>query len=77
MKRGSWLIASDGDAKRRPALYLLCMFRELSSADPLYQFVEKLRGMNLYMMNLYSGIDGITQDLDIKHNLKCEYFTLT
>lgn len=53
------------------------MFRELSSADPLYQFVEKLRGMNLYTMNLYTGVDGITQDLDVKHNLKREYFTLT
>jgi len=62
-----WSIASDGDPKRRPTLYLLCMFQELTPADPLYQFVGKLRGMNLY-----TGIDGITQDLDIKHDLKCE-----
>ena len=62
-----WSIASDGDPKRHPALYLLCMFRELTPADPLYQFVGKLRGMNLY-----TGVDGITQDLDIKHDLKRE-----
>jgi hypothetical protein len=48
------------------------MFRELTPADPLYQFVGKLRGMNLY-----TGIDGITQDLDVKHDLKREYFIFT
>lgn len=45
------------------------MFHELTPADPLYEFVGKLRGMNLY-----TGADGITQDLDIKHDLKREYF---
>jgi hypothetical protein len=70
VKRGSWLIASDSDPKRSPALYLLCMSRALSPADPLY-LVEKLRGMNLY-----TGVNGITQDLDVKHDLNHEYFSL-
>jgi hypothetical protein len=60
-----WSIASDGDPKRRPALYLHCMIQELTPADPLYQYVGKLRGMNLW-----TGLDRMTQDLDVKHDLK-------
>ena len=60
-----WSIASGGDPKRRPTLYLHCMVRELTPADDLYQYVGKLQGMNLY-----TGIDGMMQDLDIKHDLK-------
>jgi hypothetical protein len=33
--------------------------------------VEKLHGMNLY-----TGVNGITQDLDVKHDLNREYFSL-
>jgi hypothetical protein len=60
-----WSIASDGDPKRRPALYLHCMIQELTPADPLHQYVGNLRGMNLW-----TGLDGMTQDLDVKHDLK-------
>lgn len=37
-----WSIASDGDPKRRPALYLHCMARELVPADPLYNHLGKI-----------------------------------
>jgi len=41
-----WSIASDGDPKRRPALYLQCMIQELAPANPLYRYVGKLCRMN-------------------------------
>jgi len=67
-----WSIASDGDPKWHPALYLHCMVCELTPTDPLYQHVGKLQGMNLY-----TGIDGMMQDLDIKHDLKHKYIILS
>jgi hypothetical protein len=60
-----WSIASDGDPKRRPALYLHCMTHELKPDDPLYQHVAHLPGCNLY-----TGSGGETQDLDYKHTFK-------
>ena len=40
--------SSDRDPKRRPALYLHCMNREITPVDPLHRYVGSLRGMNLY-----------------------------
>ncbi|KAF8074685.1 hypothetical protein FPV67DRAFT_1619269 [Lyophyllum atratum] len=60
-----WSIASDGDPKRRPALYLHCMTRELRPTDPLFQHLENLPGMNVW-----TGPNGETQDLDYKHCFK-------
>ena len=57
--------ASDGDPKRRPALYLHCMVRELTPADPLFQHLGNLPGLNLW-----TGSAGETQDLDYKHDMK-------
>ncbi|KAF8240355.1 hypothetical protein L208DRAFT_1374387 [Tricholoma matsutake] len=66
-----WLIASDSNPKWHPALYLHCMIQELTPADPLHQYVGKLCGMNLY-----TGLDGMTQDLDVKHDLKSKHIDL-
>ncbi|KAF8055318.1 hypothetical protein FPV67DRAFT_1789064 [Lyophyllum atratum] len=66
-----WSIASDGDPKRRPALYLHCMYRELTPADPLFEHLGNLPGLNLW-----TGSGGETQDLDYKHDMKrlCKLF---
>jgi hypothetical protein len=61
-----WLIASDGDPKHRPALYLHCMVQELTPSDSMYQHIGSLPGLNLY-----TGSSGETQDLDYKHDFKC------
>lgn len=58
-----WSIASDGDPKRRPALYLLCMARKLVETDALYKHVGRLRGLNLYC-----GRNFETAAFDWKHN---------
>lgn len=57
--------ASDGDLKRRPALYLHCMVCELMPADPLFKYLGSLPGLNLW-----TGSGGETQDLDYKHDMK-------
>ncbi|KAJ6622122.1 hypothetical protein B0H10DRAFT_2214720 [Mycena sp. CBHHK59/15] len=54
-----WSIASDGDATRRAALYLICMHRQLGPDDPLYEFLSELGGLNLY-----TGEGGLTMDFD-------------
>lgn len=64
-------ISSDGDAKRRIALYLLCMHQELKEGDPLFELLHGLAGLNLF-----TGSDGITLDPDIKHMLKSTPFPL-
>ncbi|KAJ7249025.1 hypothetical protein C8J57DRAFT_1079898, partial [Mycena rebaudengoi] len=58
-------IASDGDGRRRAAMYLLCMHRHLAMDDPLYEFLSDLAGLNLY-----TGDDGVTMDFDHKHLFK-------
>lgn len=63
-----WSISSDGDPKRRPALYLHCMVRELQPPDALFAHLGHLRGFNLWC-----GTNGETQDLDYKHNFKREF----
>ncbi|KAF8150236.1 hypothetical protein B0H34DRAFT_811419 [Crassisporium funariophilum] len=64
-------IASDGDPKRCPALYLHCMVRELTPADPVFKHLGNLPGLNLW-----TGSGGKTQDLDYKHDMKrlCKLF---
>jgi hypothetical protein len=52
-------------------LYLYCMIQELMPADPLHQYVGKLCGMNLYI-----GLDGMMEDLDVKHDLKHKHIYL-
>jgi hypothetical protein len=42
-----WSIASDGDPKRRPALYIHCMTRELTPRDELHRYLGHLHGLNL------------------------------
>ncbi|KAJ6543118.1 hypothetical protein B0H19DRAFT_958053, partial [Mycena capillaripes] len=58
-------IASDGDGRRRAALYLICMHKHLGPDDPIYQFLSDLPGLNLY-----TGEDGITMFFDPKHLFK-------
>ncbi|KAF7328555.1 hypothetical protein MVEN_02543200 [Mycena venus] len=58
-------IASDGDGRRRAALYLVCMHKRLGPDDPIYQFLSDLPGLNLY-----TGEDGITMCFDPKHLFK-------
>ncbi|KAF8867766.1 hypothetical protein CPB84DRAFT_1698363, partial [Gymnopilus junonius] len=60
-----WSIASDGDPKRRPALYQHCMQHELKEGDELFEYVGQLPGCNLW-----TGSGGETQDLDFKHDMK-------
>lgn len=60
-----WSIASDGDPKRRPALYLHCMSHELTPRDPIYKFIGDLPGLNIF-----TGPTLETQDLDYKHDFK-------
>ncbi|KAK7443791.1 hypothetical protein VKT23_015572 [Stygiomarasmius scandens] len=66
-----WTISSDGCPTRRPALYLLCMIRELRPSDTLYKFLGKLPGLNLY-----TGLKFVTNDFDFKHVLfKSKYLS--
>ena len=67
-----WSIASDGDPKRRPALYLLCMARKLVETDALYKHVGRLR-----VLNLYCGRNFETAAFDWKHNWKSTLYTIS
>ncbi|KAJ7699599.1 hypothetical protein B0H17DRAFT_1129209 [Mycena rosella] len=58
-------VASDGDARRRAALYLVCMHRELPREDPLYPFLSELAGLNRY-----TGDGGLTMDFDYRNLFK-------
>jgi hypothetical protein len=62
-----WSIVSDGDPKRRPALFQHCMQIELKEGDILFGYVGQLPGCSLW-----TGPDGETQDLDFKHDMKRE-----
>jgi hypothetical protein len=62
-----WSIASDEDPKHCPALYLQCMVRELKPKDPIYPYLSDLKGLNLM-----TGENFETHDLDYKHSFKCE-----
>ncbi|TCD63415.1 hypothetical protein EIP91_005414 [Steccherinum ochraceum] len=58
-------IASDGDPKRRPALYQHCMTHEVKPNDLLYKQLCELLGFNLW-----TGSGGETHDIDYKHTFK-------
>ncbi|KAJ7232378.1 hypothetical protein C8J57DRAFT_1579011 [Mycena rebaudengoi] len=55
-------IASDGDHKRRLALFFMCMHSEILPGNPLYPFVRNLPGLNRRV-----GKDNLTNDSDPKH----------
>lgn len=58
-------IASDGDAKRRLALFMMCMHSEILPGNPLYPFIRDLPGLNRRV-----GKDNLTSDMDPKHEFK-------
>jgi hypothetical protein len=62
-----WSIASDGDPKRCPSLFQHCTQLELKEGDKLFEYVGQLAGCNLW-----TGPNGETQDLDVKHDMKRE-----
>jgi hypothetical protein len=62
-----WSIASDGDPKRRPALFLHCSVHSLTLQHGLWKHLGTLIGLNLF-----TGPNGETQDLDYKHCFKRE-----
>ncbi|KAI4525518.1 hypothetical protein K525DRAFT_191432, partial [Schizophyllum commune Loenen D] len=51
-----WSIASDGDATRRAALYILCMDRELDKRSALYRRLGDLPGLNLRNLIILLGL---------------------
>ncbi|KAJ6574023.1 hypothetical protein B0H10DRAFT_1963829 [Mycena sp. CBHHK59/15] len=59
-------VATDGDHKRRLALFILCMQSEILPGNPLYPYVRNLPGLNLRV-----GKDNITNNSDPKHTFKC------
>ncbi|KAJ8087485.1 hypothetical protein PM082_006316 [Marasmius tenuissimus] len=62
-----WIIAVDGDSKRRGALYNICMTHRLSDGDPLHKILRPLTGLNKF-----TSQDGIVMDFDFKHLFKRE-----
>ncbi|KAJ7929793.1 hypothetical protein B0H13DRAFT_2228459 [Mycena leptocephala] len=58
-------VASDGDAKRCLALFMMCMHTEIIEGNPLYPFICDLPGLNRRV-----GKDDLTMDLDFKHEIK-------
>ncbi|KAJ7855102.1 hypothetical protein B0H13DRAFT_1525333, partial [Mycena leptocephala] len=58
-------VASDGDGKRRLALFVMCMHSEILPGNPLYPFICNLEGLNRRV-----GKDNLTQDFDYRHDLK-------
>jgi hypothetical protein len=63
-------VATDGDHKRRLALFLLCMHSEILPGNPLYSFVRNLPGLNLRV-----GKNNLTNDADPKHTFKRTLFS--
>ncbi|KAF7312848.1 hypothetical protein MKEN_00968800 [Mycena kentingensis (nom. inval.)] len=58
-------VASDGDAKRRIAFFVLCMCFEVKEGNEIYEYVRDVCGLNLF-----TGKNNITMDFDPKHELK-------
>ncbi|KAK7021670.1 hypothetical protein R3P38DRAFT_3196488 [Favolaschia claudopus] len=58
-------VATDGDHKRRLALFVLCMRYEIAPGNPLWPFVRNLPGLNLRV-----GKNNLTNDGDPKHIFK-------
>ncbi|EUC63751.1 hypothetical protein RSOL_427020 [Rhizoctonia solani AG-3 Rhs1AP] len=57
-----WSVTTDGDAKRRLALFQLCMKIKLSPTSDLYRLIG-----HLPLLNLFCGPSFITHDGDYKH----------
>ncbi|KAJ7620823.1 hypothetical protein DFH06DRAFT_942933, partial [Mycena polygramma] len=55
-------VSTDGDHKRRLALFVMCMQQEIVEGNPLYPFIRNLPGLNRRV-----GKDNITNDADPKH----------
>ncbi|KAG8750064.1 hypothetical protein FRC12_013091 [Ceratobasidium sp. 428] len=60
-----WSVCTDGDAKRRRALFPLCMASPLPESCELYRLIG-----HLPLLNLYCGPTQITHDGDYKHEEK-------
>ncbi|KAH7878477.1 uncharacterized protein C8R40DRAFT_1021048, partial [Lentinula edodes] len=60
-----WSLSSDGDPKRRPALYLVTMVRQVQPSDILFNWLGKLPGLNLLC-----GPNFETPSFDPKHDIK-------
>ncbi|KAJ7022129.1 hypothetical protein C8F04DRAFT_1402565 [Mycena alexandri] len=58
-------IASDSDAKRCLALFMMTMHTEIIEGNPLYPFIRDLPGLNRRV-----GKDNLTMDPDYKHKFK-------
>lgn len=56
---------TDGDPKRRPAVYLCCMVRTVLPKDTLYEWLGNLPGLNLLC-----GPNFETPSFDPKHDIK-------
>ncbi|KAJ7761933.1 hypothetical protein DFH07DRAFT_867598 [Mycena maculata] len=55
-------VASDGDPKRRAALFVMTMHSEILADNPIYRYICKLPGLNRRV-----GKDNLTMDPDWKH----------
>ncbi|KAG9119441.1 hypothetical protein FRC07_005533, partial [Ceratobasidium sp. 392] len=60
-----WSICTDGDAKRRRAIFQLCMMSTLPESSDLYRLIG-----HLPLLNLRCGPTQITPDGDYKHEEK-------
>ncbi|KAG8718339.1 hypothetical protein FRC09_012817 [Ceratobasidium sp. 395] len=60
-----WSVCTDGDAKRRRAIFPLCMTSLLPESCDLYRLIG-----HLPLLNLYCGPTQITHDGDYKHEEK-------
>ncbi|KAJ7472397.1 hypothetical protein B0H11DRAFT_2196011 [Mycena galericulata] len=59
------VVSSDGDPKRRLALFVMCMHSEILRGNPLYPYICNLDGLNRRV-----GFNNITADFDYKHDFK-------
>ncbi|KAJ7479043.1 hypothetical protein FB451DRAFT_1395654 [Mycena latifolia] len=57
-------VASDGDPKRRPALFMMTMHSEILPDNSLYAFISSLPGLNRRV-----GRNNLTDDFDYKHDI--------
>ncbi|KAJ7658036.1 hypothetical protein B0H17DRAFT_1145739 [Mycena rosella] len=55
-------VSSDGDGKRRAALFIMCMHSEILPGNPLYPFICEIAGLNRRV-----GKNNLTKDFDPKH----------
>ncbi|KAK7050337.1 hypothetical protein R3P38DRAFT_3306578 [Favolaschia claudopus] len=60
-----WIVSSDGDYKRRIALFMLCMHSEIRPGNPLYSLICDLLGLNRRV-----GRNNLVMDMDYRHLFK-------